>query len=66
MASEFGFDRSSHASRREAYSVTYDELSKRATIHVRGTQFVLDGPYENYAAAMRAAQEFLNRTGLKL
>ena len=50
----------------ETYSVIYDELSKKAIIHVRGTKFVLDGPYANYAAAMRAAQEFLNRADLKL
>jgi len=26
-----------------------------ATMSVRGTRFTLDGPYENYPAAMRAA-----------
>jgi hypothetical protein len=66
MANEFGFHLPTHSSERESYSISYDEITKSAVIHVRGIRHNLVGPYENYAAAMRAARDLLQQKGLKL
>ncbi len=66
MASETSFDRPPHSAKGEAYSVDYDKLSQKATVYVHGARFDLTGPYENYAAALSAAQEFLRRRGVEL
>lgn len=65
MASENSVDRPPNTSEREHYSVRYDGLSKKVAVYFQGARFDLEGLYENYDAAMRAAEGFLRKRGVR-